>query len=229
MEAAAITFLLLFAAFAVVCGVMTVRAVRAVRRGAERASLQARRVIEDTALKARRHTAGGTAGELARLRLELRTAIDSTHRALHGGAAADPSVGEAAALLSRLDEHANRLDGELKLLEREPDGARVAGRLPELAERAQRITHSANSLRWAVQDRARQCADDDLTALNRQIEIEAEALRHWIPAAPAGRVAAPEPVEPPTVGVRHGTRAFSVRGADRAQDPGPLRKGRPTT
>lgn len=181
MEAAALVFLLLFLSFVVLGGVVAVKAVRAVARSAERASLQARRVVEDTSLRARRHTAPGTGGQLARLRLELRTAIDSTHEALDARAAADPSLDEAVALFARLNEHARALDGELKLIEREPDKTRAAARLPELAERTQRITHSANSLRWAIQDRARQFADDDLAALNRQIEVEAGALRHWVP------------------------------------------------
>jgi hypothetical protein len=181
MEAAAV-FLVLFLTFVAVGGIVAVKAVRAVGRGAERASRQARRMVEDTTLKARRYAVGGTAGELARLRLALRTAMDSTRQALDGRAATDPSLHEAVGLLARLDDHAKALDGELKLIEREPDKARVAARLPELAERVERITHSADSLRWAAQDRARQFADDDLAVLNRQIEVEAGALRHWVPA-----------------------------------------------
>jgi hypothetical protein len=97
-------------------------------------------------------------------------------------------------LLTRLRSHAKQLDAELRLLEREPDRERLTARLPELEERTRRITHSADSLRWAAQDRARQFADDDLAALGRDIDVEAGALRHWTQAAPAPTpAAAPAP------------------------------------
>ena len=70
--------------------------------------------------------------------------------------------------------------------------------LPELRQRAERITHSAESLRWAAQDRARQFGDDDLTALTRQVDMEAGALRHWAPADEAfPPQAGPEPKPQP--------------------------------
>ena len=68
----------------------------------------------------------------------------------------------------------------------------------ELRQRAERITHSAESLRWAAQDRARQFGDDDLTALTRQVDMEAGALRHWAPADEAfPPQAGPEPKPQP--------------------------------
>lgn len=180
MEIAGIIVLLLFLAFVALGVVAGVRGVRAARRSVARASAQARRVVEDTQIKARRYTTPGPAGQLAQLRLDLRTSIDSTYRAL----AADPSLTEAAALLSRLNDHARTLDHELKLLEREPDRTRLTTLLPDLTTRTHRITHSADSLRWAAQDRAHQFASDDLAALSRQIDIEAGALRHWEPGTP---------------------------------------------
>ncbi len=174
----------LFMLAAVVVGVIAVvKTTQAVRRGVERTSIQARRVVEETTLKARR-VQPGAAGELAGLRLELRTSMIDTRQALEAGAPADPSLKEALTLLDRLREHAHALDEELRLMEREPDKGRIAARLPELRERAGRVTHSADSLRWAAQDRARQFDDDDLAALGRQIEVEAGALRHWVPAEP---------------------------------------------
>ncbi len=170
--------LLLFVAAGTIAAVKTVRAVR---RGVERTGTQARRVVEETALRAK-STQPGVAGELAELRLRLRTSITGTRQALEAGSASDASLKEAAGLLDRLREHAYALDDQLKLMEREPDRSRVAARLPELRERTARVTHSADSLRWAAQDRARQFADDELAALNRQIEIEAGALRHWVPS-----------------------------------------------
>ncbi|GAA1896099.1 hypothetical protein [Streptantibioticus ferralitis] len=167
---------------AVVFGtIATVRTVRAVRRGVERTGAQARRVVEETTLKAKKYGQPGALGELASLRLDLRDSMIGTRQALESGVAADPSLAEALALLNRLREHAHTLDDELRLLEREPDKGRIAARLPELRQRTERVTHSADSLRWAAQDRARQFDDDDLAALGRQIEVEAGALRHWVP------------------------------------------------
>ncbi|MFF7153448.1 hypothetical protein [Streptomyces sp. NPDC008139] len=180
MEIAGFVVLVLFLAFVTLGVVATVKTVRAARRGVARASAQARRTIEDTQLKARRYTTTGPAGQVAQLRIDLRTAIDSTFRALEH----DPSLTEAAGLMARLNDHARTLDRELALLEREPDRARLAALLPDLSTRAHRITHSADSLRWAAQDRAHQFASDDLTALRHQIDIESAALRHWEPAAP---------------------------------------------
>lgn len=180
MEIAGIVALVLVLAIVTLGAVATVRGVRAARRGVSRVSAQARRTIEDTQLKARRYTTTGPAGQLAQLRIDLRTAIDSTFRALDH----DPSLSEAAALLARLNDHARTLDRELALLEREPDRARLAALLPGLSTRTHRITHSADSLRWAAQDRAHQFASDDLAALGHQIDIESAALRHWEPSPP---------------------------------------------
>ncbi|MDF3288232.1 MULTISPECIES: hypothetical protein [Streptomyces] len=167
---------------AVVLGVVaTVKTARAVRRGVERTSAQARRVVEETTLKAKKYGQPGALGELASLRLELRESMIGTRQALEAGVTDDPALREALSLLGRLREHAHALDDELRLLEREPDKGRITARLPELRQRTERVTHSADSLRWAAQDRARQFGDDELAALGREIEVEAGALRHWAP------------------------------------------------
>ncbi|SEN26166.1 hypothetical protein SAMN05216267_1003113 [Actinacidiphila rubida] len=197
METAGIIALLFFLIFATLATVATVRTVRAVKRHVSRGTAQARRVVEDSRIKARRFTPG-TPGELARLRLGLRTSLDSTYRALEAGRAGDASLSEAAQLLGRLDAHARELDSEMRLLDGEPDRARVAARLPELTERTRRITHSADSLRWAAQDRARHLADDDLAALRRDIAVEAGALRHWEP--PQDAPASDDPPRPDALG-----------------------------
>ncbi|MEV5592467.1 hypothetical protein [Streptomyces sp. NPDC052496] len=179
MEAVAAIFGLLFLLFVVAGVFVTVKAVKAAKRGVDRGVAQARRTVEDTTLRARQFTQPGVAGELAQLRLSLRTSMRATQEALHTGAAEDASLKEALGLFERLSAHGHELDDELKRLEREPDKASVTARLPELRERLQRITHSAESLRWAARDRARQFADDDLATLGEQIDMEAGALRHW--------------------------------------------------
>ncbi|MFH9686854.1 hypothetical protein ACH4RG_15070 [Streptomyces sp. NPDC021019] len=190
MEAAITILALLLVAFVALGVYATVKAVGAAKRGVDRTITQARRTVEDTTLRAKSFGQTGVAGELAQLRLALRTSMRATQDALHAGAAEDASLAESVALFRRLSEHGLELDDELKRLEREPDRATVAGLLPKLRERTQRITHSAESLRWAARDRARQFADDDLDALNAQIDIEAGALRHWTveepPQTPGG-------------------------------------------
>ncbi|CAG6393118.1 hypothetical protein NMG29_07580 [Streptomyces cocklensis] len=184
METAGIVVLLFLLIFAALATVATVRTVRAVKRGVTRGTAQARRVVEDAQLKARRYTSPGVAGDVVQLRIDLRTAIDSTFAALDERHPDDAALAEAAALMARLNDHARALDGELKLLEREPDKSRVAARLPELATRVHHVTHSADSLRWAAQDRAHHATADDLASLTDQIAIESDALRHWTPTQP---------------------------------------------
>uniref|UniRef100_UPI002FDC447E hypothetical protein n=1 Tax=Streptomyces sp. IBSBF 2435 TaxID=2903531 RepID=UPI002FDC447E len=184
METAGIVVLLFVLIFVALATVASVRTVRAVKRSVARGTAQARRAVEDVQLKARRYTTPGLGGEVAQLRIDLRTAIDSTFAALDAHHPEDTALAEAASLMARLNEHARALDGELKLLEREPDKSRVAARLPELSTRVHHVTHSADSLRWAAQDRAHHATADDLAGLTDQIAIESAALRHWTPAQP---------------------------------------------
>ncbi|MEO3973376.1 hypothetical protein [Streptomyces sp. CAU 1734] len=177
---ATITILaLLFVALVALGVYATVKAVGAAKRGVERTVTQARRTVEDTTLRAKSFGQVGVQGELAQLRLSLRTSMRATQDALQAGVAEDASLTESIALFERLSAHGHELDDELKRLEREPDRAEVTTRLPGLKERTERIVHSAESLRWAARDRARRFADDDLDTLNAQIDMEAGALRHW--------------------------------------------------
>ncbi|WBB59403.1 hypothetical protein O7599_28100 [Streptomyces sp. WMMC500] len=176
---------LLFVLCVVAGAVLTVKATRAVKRGVERTVADTRKTVQETTLKARRAVQPGAAGDIAGLRLTLRSSIDSTRRELEQAVEGDPGLRESIGLLDRLHEYGRQVDGELRLLEREPDKSRVAERLPELRSRAERIAQSANSLRWAAQDRARHTAEDEdgLDALTTQIDLETGALRHWTPAA----------------------------------------------
>ncbi|MBT2391630.1 hypothetical protein J7E87_19880 [Streptomyces sp. ISL-1] len=179
MEAAILILTLLFVAFVALGVYVGVKAIGAARRGVERTVTQARRTVEETTLRAKSYGQGGVVGELAQLRLSLRTSMRATQDALQAGAAEDAALSESLGLFKRLSAHGRELDDELKRLEREPDRATVASLLPGLRERTERITHSAESLRWAARDRAQKFADDDLNALSAQIDVEAGALRHW--------------------------------------------------
>ncbi|MFH9661225.1 hypothetical protein ACH4NF_24350 [Streptomyces sp. NPDC017248] len=184
MEVVLTVFALLFLLLVGLGAYATVKAVGAAKRGVDRTVAQARRTVEDHTLRAKSFVQPGPAGEVAQLRLALRTSLRATQDALRAGAAADESLKESLGLFERLSEHGRDLDADLKRLETEPDRATLAARLPGLRERTERITASADSLRWAARDRARRFSDDDLDSLSAQIDIEAGALRHWTPAEP---------------------------------------------
>ncbi|MFF1713755.1 hypothetical protein [Streptomyces sp. NPDC058268] len=194
MEAviAIVALLVLFVAFG---AYMTVKAIGAAKRGVDRTISQARRTVEDTTLRAKSFGQIGVAGELAQLRLSLRTSMRATQETLQAGVAEDASLKESLGLFERLSAHGHELDDELRRLEREPDKAAMAGRLPALRERTEQVIKAADSLRWSARDRARRFADDDLDSLSTQIDIEAGALRHWTkePSPTQTPAAWPEP------------------------------------
>ncbi|WP_406727584.1 hypothetical protein WJ438_27380 [Streptomyces sp. GD-15H] len=179
MEAVIAVLALLFVLFVVLGAYATVKVVGAAKRSADRHLTQARRTVEDHTLKVKSFAQTGPAGELAQLRLTLRTSMRATQDALEAGAAEDQSLKESLGLFERLSAHGHELDAELRRLESEPDRGTLGKRLPGLRERTHRIARSADSLRWAARDRARHFADDDLDSLSTQIDMETGALRHW--------------------------------------------------
>ncbi|MEU6404735.1 hypothetical protein [Streptomyces sp. NPDC046985] len=186
MEALVTVFAVLFLLCLAVGAYAAVKAVGAAKRGVDRTIGQARRAVEDHALRAKSFAPPGPGRELASLRLTLRTSMRATQDALYAGAAEDESLKESIALFERLSAYGRELDAELRRLESEPDRATLAQQIPALRERTQRVTRSADSLRWAARDRARRFAEDDLDELSAQIDVEAGALRHWTrPAPPA--------------------------------------------
>ncbi|MER5203940.1 hypothetical protein [Streptomyces sp. NPDC002825] len=209
MEATIITIMaLLFLSFVALGVFVTVKVAKAAKRGVDRTLDQARRTVEDTTLRAKSFGQAGVAGELARLRLSLRTSMRATQEALHAGVAEDASLKESLDLFHRLSAHGIELDADLKRLEHEPDRVWVAGQLRELAARTEKITGSADALRRAARDRALKFAEDDLSALSAQIDVEAGALRHWTSPDSATGIADP------------GTRAGATSGTARTAGPG---------
>ena len=182
MEAVIAVFALLFLLFVVLGGYAAVKAIGAAKRGVDRTVAQARRTVEDHTLRAKSFAQPGPQGQVAQLRLALRTSMRATQDALHAGVTEDESLKESLGLFERLSAHGRELDGELRRLESEPDRRTLAERLPALRERTERITKSADSLRWAARDRAGRFAEDDLDTLSAQIDMEAGALRHWTKA-----------------------------------------------
>ncbi|MFE7095695.1 hypothetical protein [Streptomyces erythrochromogenes] len=209
MEAALIIFALMLLTFVGLGAYLTVKAVGAAKRGVERTVAQARRSVEDTTLRAKSFGQVGVAGALAQLRLDLRTSMRATQQALAEGAREDASLRESLALFERLSAHGHELDGELKRLEQEPDRQRTGELLPDLRERAAKIIQAADSLRWAARDRARRFAEDEISLLSEQIEMESGALRDW----------SREPVD---------DLAAAAAEWDAAQDAAPVPKPTPT-
>lgn len=112
---------LLFVLFLALGAYATVKAVGAAKRGVDRTLTQARRTVEDTTLRVRTLALPGPAGELAQLRLRLRTSLRATREALEAGATEDASLKESLGLFERLGAHGRQLDEELRRLEGEPD------------------------------------------------------------------------------------------------------------
>lgn len=220
MEAVAAIVALIFVLFVVLGVYATVKAVGAAKRGVDRTVAQARRTVEDSTLKAKTLAQPGAFGELAQLRLSLRTSMRATQDALHAGVAEDESLKESLALFQRLSAHGHELDADMKRLEREPNRARLVEQLPQLRERTEQITKSADALRWAARDRARRFAGDDLDSLSQQIDMEAGALRHWTKE--------PTPASRRPRGRRHRPpRATSRPGRTRLRRAPPRRSPRP--
>ena len=219
MEAVLTVVALLFVLCVALGVYATVKAVGAAKRGVDRTIAQARRTVEDTTLRAKTFAQPGPAGELAQLRLTLRTTMRAAQDALHTGVAEDESLKESLDLFKRLSAHGLELDADLKRLEAEPDRHTMASRLPELRERTERITQSAASLRWAAHDRARRFAEDDLDTLSAQIDVEAGALRHWVEEPPTTsapswpRTPAPAPAPAPEATTEAGTPQEPARPA----------------
>ncbi|MFJ5993878.1 hypothetical protein [Streptomyces sp. NPDC092370] len=202
MEAVIAVFALLFVLLAGLGVYATVKVVGAAKRGVDRGITQARRTVEDHTLRAKSFVQLGTAGEIAQLRVKLRTSMRATQEALHAAVVEDESLKESVGLFERLSAHGFELDDELKRLESEPDRTALAERLPDLRERTERITHSADSLRWAARDRASRFAEDDLDSLSAQIDLESGALRHWTAPEPQSASSPPsgasrQPASPP--------------------------------
>ncbi|MFE7559882.1 hypothetical protein [Kitasatospora sp. NPDC057500] len=209
---------------AVLVVVGLVKAARAVGEKVERQEAKARRAVENVALKAKTYTQTGPQGQISAVRLRLRTSLDGTRQVLQSGVAQDGQLGESLALLARLDAHAAELDGELRMLEREPDTGRVAAKLPELRERAERITHSAEAMRWAAQDRMHRFAEDELGRLSQECEDEAGALRHWDTAPGASGGASGDSGTAGAAGASSASAAAGASSAPGAADaPGAAR------
>jgi hypothetical protein len=196
----------------------TVKVGQAVSRKVEKHGALARRAVEDATLKVRSFGQSGPQGRIAALRLEVRSSLSRTRQVLERGVGADSQLTDTLNLVGRLEKHAAELDSELQMLEREPGAQRVEAKLPGLRERAERVVHAADTLRWAAQDRAQRFSDEELAWLGEECEREAGALRHWAPVEPLTR-------EPAAPAARPAAAGDSAPGG---RQPAAARPGLPT-
>ncbi|WP_369169322.1 hypothetical protein AB5J49_16060 [Streptomyces sp. R28] len=222
MEAVIAVVALLFVLFVALGAYATVKVVGAAKRRVDETITHARRTVEDHTLRAKSFAQPGPVGELAQLRLKLRTSMRATQDALHAGATDDQSLKESLGLFQRLNAHGHELDAELRRLESEPDRATLGERLPDLRERTERIVQSADALRWAARDRAHRFADDDLDSLSAQIDVETGALRHWQTTEPSSSPPPPPWPEAPA------TEAAATTEQTWPDSPQPQRAEEPT-
>jgi hypothetical protein len=151
--------------------VLVRRAVRAARRKIARLGDRAR-------LTARAHGVGPSA-EVARLRREMARSLDGASRALAAARAVQSPVGDVPSLLARLELAARAVDGELRVLEAQRDGARITTQLAGPRSRAAVITSSTAHLVDGLLQAAGHDAEE-LSLLEAACAIEADALRSLV-------------------------------------------------
>jgi len=158
---------------------VTVALVVRAARGVRRRVLLAR---ERLGLAARARTYG-PAGELARLRRELERSVSGARSALAAARAVDAPVGDVPSLLSRLELVARSVDGELRMLDAQPDRSRVGAALAEPRSRALAVVDACANLVDGLLVAAGHRADE-LAVLQAQCAVEAVALRSARPMDP---------------------------------------------
>lgn len=144
-------------------------------RGA-RALGRAGLALRDRAALAVRAQGVGPGAEAARLRRELDRSLAGARSALRAARTVDAPVGDVPSLLARLELAARAVDGELRLLEAQPDRRRVARQLDGPRSRATAVVDSAADLVDGLLHAARH-ADAELAAVQAACALEAEALR----------------------------------------------------
>jgi hypothetical protein len=156
----------------VFCSCAVVLVIRSAIRRARRRLLRLR---DRAQLVARAHGVGPDA-ELARLRRDLERSLSGARHALAAAQAVHAPVGDVPSLLARLELAARSVDGELRMLESQPDRSRVPAALDGPRSRVVVITTSAAQL---VDGLLHATGHDtaELSLLQTACAIEADALR----------------------------------------------------
>jgi hypothetical protein len=171
MEELLVALLVILAAV----GVATAAAVTAVVL-LVRAALRRVRPTADRVRLTARSYGPGPGSEVARLRLDLRSAVSASERVLATARASGWTLGDAPALQRRLGTATAALDAELRGLELEPDPRRQAAALPDARVRVATVVRSAADLRQGLLRGASRLGADELGRLARDCSVEARAL-----------------------------------------------------
>jgi hypothetical protein len=162
----------LVVASAVTLTVVAARRVSALVSGLART--RGRELSETTRIRLSGYGTGDRA-QAARLRRELRENVVDTRRTMDAAAAAGWAVGDAPALVRRLETVAAELDTQLRLLTLDRRPGDAGTRLPELESRVATVVASCTDLRCSLRERPT-WIDDDLDRLREDCRIEAQAL-----------------------------------------------------
>jgi hypothetical protein len=119
---------------------------------------------------------------VARLRRDMERSVAGARRALAAAQTVQAPVGDVRSLLARLELAARAVDGELRMLESQPDRSRLTSGLEAVRVRASLVTTSAAELVDGLLHAAGH-QDDELSLLHAACTLEAEALRSSRPAA----------------------------------------------
>ncbi|MCX9193421.1 hypothetical protein C3Y87_18860 [Carbonactinospora thermoautotrophica] len=151
-------------------------AVYLTRRLAVAARARASELADRARTRATALAGQGVTAEAARLRLELRTALDSTRRALAAAQAAGWPVGDAPSLVRRLERAAAEVDARLRILGSERGPAWAADQLPRLRQQVRTVTESCGELRAGLSRHGLDVGDAELNHLREDCRIEGQAL-----------------------------------------------------
>jgi hypothetical protein len=163
-------------------------------------TLTARRIrrspmVATAALRRRLLTESGPRREVARLRLQLRQAIDGGRSAVGAADATTGLPGEAPALFRRIQNEARIVDQHLVVLQGEDDAATLNAALPALRRRVDELVGLVRQLRAAVAAGLEAASDAGMAELGADVRREVDALRAGRERLrnPGGQISAPNP------------------------------------
>lgn len=126
--------------------------------------------------RARSHGVGRRA-EVARLRLTLREEVRAARRTVDVAAAHAWPLGDAPALVSRLERSAATLDAQLRSIDAEPHTGTARHALAAVRPHVTAIARAATELREGVRASGLQLDGAELRGVGADCALEARALR----------------------------------------------------
>lgn len=143
---------------------------------ARRVVLEMSRLGGSLALRATSYGVGPRS-EAAGLRLDLRGELDAARRAVAVARAQGWPLGDAPALVARLDRAGAGIDARLRTVAAEPSRAVAVRALAEARAEAQTVGHAARALREALLASGSALERPEVRSLGADCALEARALR----------------------------------------------------